>query len=74
MIEALTVMHTIGSPVPRDSRPTTEDLVIIRLQNLGREIGANVGRGLEGRKPAEEAARAGAAIGDLPPPSKPPNR
>ncbi len=74
MASTLAAAYTIDPPISRDQGTSARDLIIMRLQNLGKDIGANVRHGLESRKPPEEAARTGAAVGDLPRPPKPPNR
>jgi tetratricopeptide (TPR) repeat protein len=67
---ALTAAHGIRPPIGKD------DLSLInnRLQNLGNTLGAPFFPGQEHRESVEEAARAGAAVRDLPKPPPPPQR
>jgi tetratricopeptide (TPR) repeat protein len=74
MESALSAAYTIDPPIPGDRGTSSRDLINMRIQNLERDLGTNVGSGIESRKPSEEAARTGAAVGDLPLPPKPPNR
>lgn len=72
MPEVMAAAHAIDPPIPADSRNGQADLIISRLQNLGGNVSGNFKLGIESRKPPEEAARSGAAVGDLPLPPKPP--
>ena len=71
---ALAAAYKIDPPVRPKAGPTKEDLVAKRLQHLGNSIGAPFYPGEDGRKSAEEAARAGAGISNLPSPPPPPER
>jgi tetratricopeptide (TPR) repeat protein len=71
---ALASAYRFDPPVLPERGPTREFLVARRLQNLSTSIGSPFYPGVDSRKSAEEAARAGAAIGNLPPPPPPPER
>ncbi len=71
-LNALLAAQRVDPPAPADSR--SGDLVRKRLENLTNGVGSGFVPGEDDRKPAEEAARAGAAIGKLPPPPPPPSR
>ena len=60
-------------PKPEIAGPTT-DLIPNRFKNLETNIGSNFVPGQDSREPAEEAAAAGSAIGELPKPPRPPGQ
>jgi len=65
----LMAAHEFDPPVPSDGRR----LVVQRLRKLEAGIQSESSPGEDNREPPEEAARAGAAVGDLPePPGVPP--
>jgi tetratricopeptide (TPR) repeat protein len=71
---ALASAHRIDPPFRPEIGPTKDDLVAKRLQHLSNSIGSPFYPGEDSRKSAEEAARAGAAVGNLPLPPPPPER
>jgi tetratricopeptide (TPR) repeat protein len=71
---ALASARRIDPPPPPDVASMRENLLQSRFQRVGENIGSSFVPGQENRKPAEQAAAAGAAVGDLPKPPPPPNR
>lgn len=67
---ALVAAQRVDPPSPANSR--SGDLVRQRLENLTTGVGSGFVPGEDDRRPVEEAARAGAAVGNLPPPPPPP--
>ncbi len=65
--KALAAAYGIEPPIAPEGG-YAEDLVAKRLQHLGNSIGSSFYPGQDSRKAAEEAAMAGAAIGNLPNP------
>jgi TolB-like protein len=72
-LNALAAVEAIDGPAGGGKGPT-RDLIMLRLENLSGSIGSGFQGGEDGRKPAEEAARAGAPVGRLPEPPRPPQR
>lgn len=70
MTSALAAASAIEPQIGRWAGAPVKGLIIMRLQHSG----GNIGAGINNRTPAEEAARTGAAVGDLPPPPKPQNK
>lgn len=69
---ALAVAQRIDPPITPDIASARPDLLQSRFRNLEHNIGSGFVPGQENRKAPEQAAAAGAAIGDLPKPPRPP--
>ena len=71
---ALAVAQRIDPPIGPDAAFAPRDLLQSRFKNLGDNINSGLVPGAENRKAPEQAASAGAAVGDLPKPPRPPTR
>lgn len=69
---ALVAANMVDPPVEPEGPVSDRDLVAERLRKMDGTIGAEFIPGDENRKGAEEAARGGAAVTDLPQPPPPP--
>ncbi|MBM2840756.1 MAG: hypothetical protein HW412_1284 [Bacteroidetes bacterium] len=72
-LNAMMAAELLDGP-PSGEKMSSNDLLRLRLGNLGGNIGSGFQPGEDDRKPAEEAARAGAPVGRLPAPPRPPQR